>query len=89
MVFNGLLIFAVASWSADACQSISCNPERLPTAQVFHLLCCVPLQQIRRLAVCLWTVLCNPNSQFFSDSSSDDSDYASDADDYYDDSHSD
>lgn len=89
MVFNSPLVIRVANVSANACQYIACNPERLPSDQVLYLLFCFPFQQIRRLALCLWTFFCcplpdpslfnvlsSPSSSSSSSSSSSDSDFA-------------
>ncbi|XAR70063.1 hypothetical protein NMG60_11001888 [Bertholletia excelsa] len=83
MVLNSSLVGKVANVSADLCQYIACNPERLRSEQVLYLLFCFPFQQFRRLALCLWTFFCfPPPSPYFSSSSSDisDSDYDSHSD---------
>ena len=81
MVFNSLMVLSVAHVSADAWQYIACNPERLSSDQLLDLICCFPLQQLGRLALCLWTFLCLPPPDSFysyayysSSSSSDDDD---------------
>merc|ERR1712226_250441 len=81
MVFNSLMVLSVAHVSADAWQYIACNPERLSSHQLLDLICCFPLQQLGRLALCLWTFLCLPPPDSFysyayysSSSSSDDDD---------------
>ncbi|CAN1765297.1 hypothetical protein LINPERHAP1_LOCUS9586 [Linum perenne] len=62
MVLNTNLAVAVAGVSANLCQYIACNPERLPSDQVLHLIFCLPVQQLGRVAISLWTYLCyNPN----------------------------
>ncbi|KAJ0078512.1 hypothetical protein Patl1_22932 [Pistacia atlantica] len=58
MVLNSSMVVRVANVSANVCQFVACNPQRLPTDQVLHLLCCVPFQQFRRLALSFWTYLC-------------------------------
>lgn len=70
MVFNGALMVGVANVSADACQYIACNPERLSSDQVLRLLFVFPFQQLRRLALCLWTFFCFPPSNPYLSSSS-------------------
>ncbi|XP_043690707.1 uncharacterized protein LOC122641516 [Telopea speciosissima] len=88
MVFSSVLVLAVANLSADVCQYIACNPERLSSQQVLELVCCIPLQQLGRLALCLWTFFCLPPPDSYYRYSSDDSDSSgSDLD--SDDSHSD
>lgn len=83
MVFNSPLVVGVAKISANACQYIACNPERLSADQVLHLLFCFPFQQLRRLAFCLWTFFCfpPPTNPFFISSSSSSS--SSDSDVFY------
>ncbi|CAA0837512.1 Unknown protein [Striga hermonthica] len=78
MVFNSPLVVGVAKVSANACQYIACNPERLSTDEVLHLLFCFPFQQLSRFAFCLCSFFCfpNPGNPFLtSSSSSDDSDF--------------
>ncbi|OIT34710.1 hypothetical protein A4A49_14008 [Nicotiana attenuata] len=72
MVFNSPIIVGVANISADLCQYIACNPERLSSDEVLYLLFCFPCQQFRRFALCLWTFFCFPlpNPYAFSSSSS-------------------
>ncbi|XP_062076493.1 uncharacterized protein LOC133781491 [Humulus lupulus] len=93
MVFNSLLVVSVAHVSADAWQCLACFPERLSSRQLLNLVFCLPLQQLGRFALCLWTFLCLPPSDsFYSYSYSSDSDDSSttrDYDDYYYHSHSD
>ncbi|CAN4109062.1 unnamed protein product [Withania somnifera] len=60
MVFNSPIIVGVANVSADLCQYIACNPERLRSDEVLYLLFCFPCQQLRRFAFCLWTFFCFP-----------------------------
>ena len=57
MVLNSRLVVKVADISANLCQYIACNPERLSSDTVLHILFCVPLQQLRRLGLSLWTYL--------------------------------
>ncbi|KAK1287663.1 hypothetical protein QJS10_CPB19g00817 [Acorus calamus] len=57
MVFNGALVAAVATTSARLWQRVSCNPERFSSDQVLDLVFCFPLQQLGRLAICLWWAL--------------------------------
>ncbi|KAL6506057.1 hypothetical protein OROMI_031627 [Orobanche minor] len=80
MVFNSPLVVGVAKVSANACQYIACNPERLSTDEVLHLLFCFPFQQFRRFAFCLCSFFCfpplgNPFLTSSSSSSSSDSDF--------------
>ncbi|KAI3471494.1 hypothetical protein Pfo_028144 [Paulownia fortunei] len=92
MVFNSPLVVRVAKVSANACQYIACNPERLSTDQVLQLLFCFPFQQLRRLAFCLWTFFCSPplNNPYLTSSSSSSSSFSdSDVYDMEEDLHSD
>ncbi|EYU39992.1 hypothetical protein ABFS83_10G179600 [Erythranthe nasuta] len=94
MVFNSPLVVGVAKVSANACQYIACNPERLSSDQVLHLLFCFPFQHLRRLALCLWTFFCfsppnNPNYFTSSSSSSSSSSFDFDVYDFDQDLHSD
>ncbi|KAL5767900.1 hypothetical protein ACOSP7_014485 [Xanthoceras sorbifolium] len=70
MVLNSSVVVSIANLSANVCQYIACNPERLPSDQVLNLLCCLPLHQLRRLALSLWTYL----FQHHHDSDDDDDD---------------
>ncbi|PON98040.1 hypothetical protein TorRG33x02_061140 [Trema orientale] len=75
MVFNSLLVLSVAHVSADAWQCLACFPERLSSHQLLDLVFCFPLQQLGRLALCLWTFLClPPPDSFYSYAYSSDSD---------------
>ncbi|KAJ0020601.1 uncharacterized protein LOC116143097 [Pistacia vera] len=88
MVFNSLAVLTVAHVSADAWQSASCIPtqERLSSQQLLDLVCCLPLQQLGRFALCLWTFLClPPPDSFYSYSTY----YDSSDSDYYVDDHGD
>ncbi|KAL4607085.1 hypothetical protein ACB092_09G149500 [Castanea dentata] len=49
MVLNGAVVFWVAKVSAELWQYIACNPERLSSDRVLHLLCCLPFQYFLRL----------------------------------------
>ncbi|KAL7168798.1 hypothetical protein ACSBR2_033937 [Camellia fascicularis] len=85
MVVNSTLVVEVAKVSAEVCQYIACNPERLSSEQVLHLLFCLPFQHFRRLALSLWTFFCFPPPDAYpyfssSSSSSSDSDYDSHSD---------
>ncbi|GLT82453.1 hypothetical protein SLE2022_008210 [Rubroshorea leprosula] len=60
MVFNGVLVFAVADISADVWQRILSIHEELSSQQLLDTLCCFPLQQLGRFALCLWNFLCLP-----------------------------
>ncbi|KAL1550071.1 hypothetical protein AAHA92_18085 [Salvia divinorum] len=72
MVFNSPAIVAVAKLSANACQYVACNPERLSADQVLNLLFCFPFRHLRRLAFCIWTFFCFPlpSNPYLSSSSS-------------------
>ncbi|KAI3924360.1 hypothetical protein MKW98_032561 [Papaver atlanticum] len=92
MVFNSDIVLRVANLSANLCQYIACNPDRLSSEQVLDLICCIPLQQLGRLALCVWNFFCFPppdsHPNYYTYYSSSDSN--SDSDSYYDDdSHSD
>ncbi|CAM8886553.1 hypothetical protein QQ045_025024 [Rhodiola kirilowii] len=65
MVFNSTAMISVARASAEAWQVMACLPERLSSDQLLDLVICFPLQQLSRLALCIWTVCCfspYPNS---------------------------
>ncbi|XP_004294952.1 PREDICTED: uncharacterized protein LOC101314833 [Fragaria vesca subsp. vesca] len=88
MVFNSLIVVSVAHVSAEAWQQVACLPERLSSSQLLDLVCFIPLQELGRLALCLWTFLCVPPpdsyySRYSDDSSSSSSSTAVDYDDYY------
>ncbi|KAB2607549.1 hypothetical protein D8674_007266 [Pyrus ussuriensis x Pyrus communis] len=90
MVFNCLMVESVAHLSAETWQYLACLPERLSSHQLLDLIFCLPLQQLGRLAFCLWTFLCVPPlDSYYSYSDSDDSSTTVDYDDYYYDPHSD
>ncbi|GLT60528.1 hypothetical protein SLA2020_354980 [Shorea laevis] len=73
MVLNSSAVVATANLSANFCQYIACNPERLDSDQVLHLLCCFPLDQLRRLVRSLWLYLCfDPQNRSPPDSGDDD-----------------
>ncbi|KAJ9179905.1 hypothetical protein P3X46_008217 [Hevea brasiliensis] len=75
MVLNSNLVATIANISANLCQYIACNPERLSSDQVLNLLFCFPLHHLGRLASSLWTYLCyNPNPANLSDIDFDDGD---------------
>ncbi|KAJ7955440.1 Serine/threonine-protein kinase pats1 [Quillaja saponaria] len=93
MVFNSLIVLSVAHLSADAWQYIACIQDRLSSNQLLDLVCCFPLQQLGRFALCLWTFLCLPPPDAYYtysySSDSDDSSTAVDYEEYYYNSHSD
>ncbi|KAK8952957.1 hypothetical protein KSP40_PGU001980 [Platanthera guangdongensis] len=60
MVFNGGWVLMVARASAVCCQYIACNPERLSSDQVFHLLFSLPLHHLRRAALFFFSFLRPP-----------------------------
>lgn len=70
MVMNSTLVVTVAKVSADVCQYIACNPERLSSEQALNLIFCLPLQQLRRLALSLWNYVCFVPPDFTTSSSS-------------------
>ncbi|CAI0440570.1 unnamed protein product [Linum tenue] len=86
MVFNSVIVLSVAHVSVEAWQQIACLrlQNRFTAPQLLDLLCCFPLHQLGRFAVCLWTFLCLPPSDSFysysysSSSSSADSDDSDD-----------
>ncbi|WCJ43631.1 hypothetical protein M5689_024360 [Euphorbia peplus] len=62
MVLSSNIVVMVANISANVCQYIACNPERLSSDEMLNLLFCLPLQHIGRLSVYIWTFLCyNPD----------------------------
>ncbi|KAL9379326.1 hypothetical protein Peur_027808 [Populus x canadensis] len=74
MVLNSSLMVTIANVSANLCQYIACNPERLSSDQVLHLLFCLPLHHFGRLALSFWTYLYyHPTSPYlpYSDSDAD------------------
>ena len=72
MVLNSGLMVTIANVSANLCQYIACNPERLSSDQVLHLLFCLPLHHFGRLALSFWTYLCySPTPANLPDSDSD------------------
>ncbi|XP_039130087.1 uncharacterized protein LOC120266514 [Dioscorea cayenensis subsp. rotundata] len=93
MVFSSARVARVATVSADLCQYIACNPQRLSSSEVLDLLCCLPLYHLRRLALCLFSFFCFPPDHLHpyhyrrSSSSSSSSSSSYDSDGY--DSHSD
>lgn len=76
MVLNSPVVVWVANVSANLCQYVACNPERLSSHQVLYLIFCFPFQSLRRLSLCLSSVLCFPF--LFSSSSDEDDDADSD-----------
>ncbi|KAG9144938.1 hypothetical protein Leryth_023575 [Lithospermum erythrorhizon] len=84
MVLNSIILIQVAKISGDLCQYIACNPQRLSTQQLLHLLFVYPFQQIHRLTICLWNFFCFPPPNhylsFSSSTSSSSSTYSSDFD---------
>ncbi|KAG6520020.1 hypothetical protein ZIOFF_017049 [Zingiber officinale] len=65
MVFHAGWVGAVARLSAEACQYVACNPERLSSDEALELIFCLPLRHLRRLAICIFSFLCFP--PFFPD----------------------
>ncbi|CAJ1938350.1 unnamed protein product [Sphenostylis stenocarpa] len=70
MVWNSMVVLAVARASAEACE---CIAEPLSSDQILDLVCCFPLQQ---LALCLYSFFCAPHSNYsyFPTDSDDDDD---------------
>ncbi|KAK3037020.1 hypothetical protein RJ639_031594 [Escallonia herrerae] len=60
MVFNGVLVVAVAKASAQLWQHVACFPDRVSSDELLDLVCCLPLQQLGRLALCIWAFFCVP-----------------------------
>ncbi|KAF5725720.1 hypothetical protein HS088_TW23G00447 [Tripterygium wilfordii] len=57
MVLNGSVVVMVADISANLCQYLACNPERIRSDRVLYLLFCFPFQQFHRLAIHLWSLI--------------------------------
>ncbi|GMI99990.1 hypothetical protein HRI_003668300 [Hibiscus trionum] len=76
MVVNSSVVVAVANLSANLCQYIACNPERLETDQVLYLIFCLPCTHIGRLADSFWLCHCfnPPDHHPLSDDDEDDAD---------------
>ncbi|XP_021910793.1 uncharacterized protein LOC110824535, partial [Carica papaya] len=86
MVFNSLAVLSVAHASADAWQQIARIPmqDRVSSHQLLDLVCCFPLHQLGRLALCLWTLLClPPPDSFYYSYPSSSSDSSDDNDDHH------
>ncbi|KVI08361.1 hypothetical protein Ccrd_013268 [Cynara cardunculus var. scolymus] len=62
MVFNTMLISSVATVSADVWQSVACVHDRISSRELLDLVIVFPLQQLGRLAHCIWTCFCVPPS---------------------------
>ncbi|CAA6653655.1 unnamed protein product [Spirodela intermedia] len=60
MVFNSAWVATVATLSAELCQYIACNPQRLPAGEVLRLLCYAPLHLAGRLAAGVFSFFCFP-----------------------------
>ncbi|KAK8604499.1 hypothetical protein V6N13_099439 [Hibiscus sabdariffa] len=75
MVLNSSAVVAIANLSANLCQYIACNPERLSSDQVLYLIFYLPCRHIGRLADSLWLYLCfNPPGHPLSDYTDEDDD---------------
>ncbi|KAK3204868.1 hypothetical protein Dsin_018914 [Dipteronia sinensis] len=78
MVLNSEIVLRVAHVSGEMWQYLSCvpSPERMSRQQLLDVVCCLPLQQLGRFAICLWTFLClpPPDSFYYYDSFDSDSD---------------
>ncbi|KAK7290637.1 hypothetical protein RIF29_05197 [Crotalaria pallida] len=57
MVLNSSVAVRVAHVSANLCQYIACNPQRLNSDAVLQLLFCLPLQPFHRFALSLFSYL--------------------------------
>lgn len=62
MVANSVLIVSVAKISAEFWLHIACLSEHVSSEQLLDLICCLPLEHLGRLALCLWTFFCLPPS---------------------------
>ncbi|XP_020095151.1 uncharacterized protein LOC109714856 [Ananas comosus] len=60
MVFRSGWVAGAARASAELSQYVACNPERLSGEEVLHLLCCLPLRHLLRLASSVLSFLCFP-----------------------------
>ncbi|MCD9644454.1 hypothetical protein HAX54_032670 [Datura stramonium] len=65
MPFNGVLLVLVAKTSAQVWQFLSCLPDPIDGEQLLDLVICFPLQQLGRLALCVWTFLCVPPDPYY------------------------
>ncbi|XP_070053044.1 uncharacterized protein [Nicotiana tomentosiformis] len=65
MPFNGVLLVSVAKTSAEVWQFLSCLPDPIESEQLLDLVICFPLQQLGRLALCVWTFLCVPPDPYY------------------------
>ncbi|CAK8578666.1 unnamed protein product [Lathyrus sativus] len=78
MVFNTPVVVRVARFSAHAWQRLSCIDDPINSDQLLDLLCCFPLHQFGRFALCLCSFFCIPQPHSFYSSylisDSDDSD---------------
>ncbi|XP_058735792.1 uncharacterized protein LOC131607855 [Vicia villosa] len=83
MVFNTHVAVRVARFSAEAWQRLSCIDDPINSDQLLDLLCCFPLHQFGRLALCLCSFFCLPqphsfySSYLISDSEDEDEDSGS------------
>ena len=89
MVFSSLVVLSVARVSGEAWQWVACIGEPLSGEQLLDLLCCFPLHQLGRLALCLCSFFCLPQpDSYYSYLPSDDDDVLDDDHDHDDDSSS-
>ncbi|CAL0329905.1 unnamed protein product [Lupinus luteus] len=94
MVFNRLILFSVARFSAEAWQCLTCTQDPFTNEELFHLFFTFPFQQLRPIALCLWNFcLHHPYDSLFSYLPFSDDDVSSvatfDYEDHYNHSHSD
>lgn len=81
MVFSGKMVVSTVKTSVTAWQVVACLPERLTNEELINLFYRFPLQQMRRLARCLWIFLLTPTNMEMrsryrdDDEDDDDSDY--------------
>lgn len=67
MVFSSATVMAVADVSTDTWQMIWRIPssERISTNQLLDMAFSLPMHQLSRFALCLWTFMCLPSSDSF------------------------
>ncbi|XP_049401577.1 uncharacterized protein LOC125865424 [Solanum stenotomum] len=65
MPFNGVLLVSVAKTSAEVWQFLSCLADPIDSEELLDLVICFPLQQLGRLALCVWTFLCVPPDPYY------------------------
>ncbi|XP_004250712.1 uncharacterized protein [Solanum lycopersicum] len=65
MPFNGVLLVSVAKASAEVWQFLSCLADPIDSEELLDLVIFFPLQQLGRLALCVWTFLCVPPDPYY------------------------